>query len=607
MRFSNLYLKFFSKQKVGRQLITLFFCIILLPVFVLSCVIYFFSSTQMANNYASLTEAKASQIRSVLVTTTLALNETYETVMRDESLQNLLMKTYTDEDAVIDALSGYDTLDNLLKNQAALTDIRLYVRQDNIPLSRNYTHFYPITEETKSEDWYKKANSQRANFWRSDLYTSPNNASPKSWALKYYCRIPIPRINSDAFLVMTVSNNHLKNMFRMDDYEVYLSVNKDPVFLSSQRNASGNDFPIDISFSSAFHNEAGKMEIDGATTMVAVQTFCSNTTKDQFKILVTNPKAVPYLQRINLTIILIGLSVLTVSALLIYLYATYFSARIQTLRLAMHKVSHNDYEIVNSIQGDDELSATFQDLKVMIAKLKETEAKIYKAQIKEQELSNQQQQMELKLLANQINPHFLYNTLEMIRMKAFSNGDRDVAKAIKLLGKSMRYVLNNTKSTATTLDKEIDYISSYLQIQKLRFEEQMDYAIEIDDNLDLKSCQILPLLIQPLVENAISHGLADTEKNGRIIFKLYRTSNDLLVAEVFDNGYGMTQEKLADVIAHLDVPQNELEHGVGLYNINNRVHLFYGNEYGLHIKSRPGEGTQVTLTVPLLNLTEEET
>lgn len=243
----------------------------------------------------------------------------------------------------------------------------------------------------------------------------------------------------------------------------------------------------------------------------------------------------------------------------------------------------------------------------MIAKLKETEAKIYKAQIKEQELSNQQQQMELKLLANQINPHFLYNTLEMIRMKAFANGDRDVAKAIKLLGKSMRYVLNNTKSTATTLDKEIDYISSYLQIQKLRFEEQMDYAIEIDDNLDLKSCQILPLLIQPLVENAISHGLADTEKNGRIIFKLYRTSDDLLVAEVFDNGCGMTQKKLADVVAHLDVPQNEAEHGVGLYNINNRVHLFYGKEYGLDIKSRPGEGTKITLTVPLLNLTEEET
>lgn len=607
MSFSKLYLKFFSKQKVGRQLTTLFCFIILLPVLVLSSVIYFFLSTQITNNYASLTEAKSSQIRSVLMATTLALNETYETVMRDETLQTLLMKSYTDENAAIDALSGYDTLDNLLKNQAALADIRLYIRQDNIPLSHNYAQFYPITEEIQAEEWYKQATSQRSNFWRSALYTSQNNAAPKSWALNYYCRIPLPRINSDAFLVMTVSNNHLKNMFRMGDYEVYLSVNEDPVFFSSLREASGNGFPMDISFSSAFHSESGKMKIEGTTTMAAVQTFRSNSTEDQFKILVTNPNAVPRLHRIELTVFLIGLSVLTVSAMLIYLYTIYFSARIQTLRLAMYKVSHNDYEIVNSIQGDDELSATFQDLKVMIEKLKETEAKIYKSQIKEQELSNQQQQMELKLLANQINPHFLYNTLEMIRMKAFSNGDRDVAKAIKLLGKSMRYVLNNTKSTATTLDKEIDYISSYLQIQKLRFEEQMDYAIEIDDNLDLKSYQILPLLIQPLVENAISHGLADTEKNGRIIFKLYRTSNDLLVAEVFDNGCGMTQEKLADVIAHLDVPQNELEHGVGLYNINNRVHLFYGNEYGLHIKSRPGEGTQVTLTVPLLNLTEEET
>ena len=138
-----------------------------------------------------------------------------------------------------------------------------------------------------------------------------------------------------------------------------------------------------------------------------------------------------------------------------------------------------------------------------------------------------------------------------------------------------------------------------------RSEEQMDYTIEIDNKLDLKAYRILPLLIQPLVENAISHGLADTEKDGHIRFRLYITSDDLLMAEVYDNGCGMTAEKLADVIAHLDVPQNEAEHGVGLYNINNRVHLFYGEEYGLNIKSRPGEGTLITLTVPLLNLTEE--
>lgn len=258
------------------------------------------------------------------------------------------------------------------------------------------------------------------------------------------------------------------------------------------------------------------------------------------------------------------------------------------------------------MQGDDELTATFTDLTTMVTKLKETEAKIYEAKIKEQELHNQQQQMELKLLANQINPHFLYNTLETIRMKAFAEGNRDVATAIKLLGKSMRYVLNNTKTTATTLDKEIDYIRTYLSIQQIRFGSRLGYTIRIDDNLQLSNYQVLPLLIQPIVENAFSHGLRDAEYDGHIIIKISRSGNDTLITDVFDNGVGMDQKQLNHVIEHLDIPQLESDHGVGLYNINNRVHLFYGAEYGLAIKSRPGMGTLVTLTIPLINLREEE-
>ena len=272
----------------------------------------------------------------------------------------------------------------------------------------------------------------------------------------------------------------------------------------------------------------------------------------------------------------------------------------------MYKVSHDDYEIVNSIQGDDELSATFTDLTTMVSKLKETEAEIYQTKINEQLLYNQQQQMELKLLANQINPHFLYNTLETIRMKAFSEGNREVATAIKLLGKSMRYVLNNTKTTATTLDKEIDYIRTYLSILKIRFGNKLNFTIEVDESMQPSNYQILPLLIQPIVENAFSHGLRDAEYDGHILIHIFRNGNEFLVAEVSDNGIGMEPERLDYVIEHLDIPQPESEHGVGLYNINNRVHLYYGTEYGLNIKSQPGKGTVVTLTIPLINLREEE-
>lgn len=604
MHFKKLYLKFFSRQKVGRQLITLFFFIILLPVLIVSFSIYFFSNRQMTDNYTRLTESKAFQIRSVLMATMLSLNETYETIDRDAFLKDLLSKSYTDSDDAKSALAQYQNFDEILVNHASLTNLRLYVKPENIPLDNSYSHFYPITDDVKEKAWYQKASSQRGNFWMSNLYVAENSA--ETWTLNYYCRIPLPQIDSEAFWVMTVSNDHLRNLIPSGDYDLYITVNNDPVFLSSNRKQEGTLFPLKVKSSSSFYSKAGKIQTKKVKTIGAIQTFQPYSTNDQIKIFVSDPNALPYIKQIEATFICVEISVIVISALLIYLYASYFSTRIQTLRLAMYKVSHNDYEIVNNIQGDDELTATFQDLKSMVSKLKETEAQIYEAKIKEQALSNQQQQMELKLLANQINPHFLYNTLEMIRMKAFANGDRDVSQAIKLLGKSMRYVLNNTKSTATTLDKEIDYISSYLAIQKLRFEEKLNYTIKIDDKLDLKTYRILPLLIQPLVENAISHGLQDIEKSGHIIFKLYKSSDGLLIAEVFDNGIGMTTEQLEHVISHLDVPQNESEHGVGLYNINNRVHLFYGQDYGLTIKSRPNVGTLVTLTVPLLNLTEEE-
>ena len=145
-------------------------------------------------------------------------------------------------------------------------------------------------------------------------------------------------------------------------------------------------------------------------------------------------------------------------------------------------------------------------MQVMVQKIKEKDAKMYQALLKEQQLLNEQQVMEMKMLAGQINPHFLYNTLESIRMKSLTSGNREVANAIKLLGKSMRYVLENTGTSLVTLKKELDYVETYLQIQKIRFGDRVNYRIEVIGMLDLEKYLILPLLLQPVVENAIVHG-----------------------------------------------------------------------------------------------------
>lgn len=208
------------------------------------------------------------------------------------------------------------------------------------------------------------------------------------------------------------------------------------------------------------------------------------------------------------------------------------------------------------------------------------------------------------MLASQINPHFLYNTLETIRMKAITAGNRDVANAILLLGKSMHYVLENTGTASTSLKKELDYISTYLAIQKLRFDDRVNYTLTVPEDMDPGEYQILPLLLQPLVENAILHGLADTETDGRIVVAVSKKDDDLLLIDISDNGRGMDEAELDALEKGLQV-QKTSSANIGIYNINRRIKLFYGSAYGMEIKSQPDKGTHITLTLPLLNIMED--
>ena len=215
------------------------------------------------------------------------------------------------------------------------------------------------------------------------------------------------------------------------------------------------------------------------------------------------------------------LTILAATSLFIFLFSSYFSKRIITLRETMHNASLGNYDIADTFPGEDEISQVFADLNVMVQDILRKEAEAYEARIRTQELVNRQQKMEFKMLTSQINPHFLYNTLETIRMRSLKAGNREVAEAVKLLGKSMRYVLENTSTSFTTLEKELDYIKTYLAIQRLRFHDRVNYSVRIPPQMDVSGYQILPLLLQPIVENAILHGLEEVEQGGHIITSFY--------------------------------------------------------------------------------------
>ena len=347
-----------------------------------------------------------------------------------------------------------------------------------------------------------------------------------------------------------------------------------------------------------FYKYTGLLNVDGQRYLSYFISFRPYRTDNIFLIRTIDNSAYKNIdQLILLYAVIISLAII-VPFVLIIRYSNYFSSRVTTLKSAMHKARNGDYNIIDSVKGDDELTETFDDLKATVDKIRDQEAEYYQTKISEQELVNRQQQMEYEMLAAQINPHFLYNTLETIRMQALSKGNRDVATSIKLLGKSMHYVLENTGTSSTSLSAELDYIKTYLEIQKLRFGDRVNAEFDIADDIDPESCRILPLLLQPIVENAIIHGLENTSSYGIVTIAIHSYDlNDMMIS-IKDNGTGIAPATLESLNSDIMSGSSDDRRSIGLHNIGKRIKLFYGEDYYMKITSEENVGTEVTLRLP---------
>lgn len=589
------YVDFFSKKNIGHQLTVLFTVSILLPILIVGSIFSITGRRNIQKDFENLSKTKVSQINTALIMTTINIHQIRNSLVSDTSLINAIQQE--DSAEAIDAITNYSYLNNTLINNPSLSDLRLYIPTPSVPDSASLTRIYALGPEERSSEWYDYASRSSDGFFLTEPRVGKGDVV--YWELNYYSRITLPKTGDYAVLKATISNDYLRSLIERDQYNIYLSVDDDAVYFSTDRSYAGQPFPLDDLPKDAVQSSTGVERILGHPTVYATTSFHPYQSKCYLHVLVTNDRFYQQLQSISLLALALLVVITTVSFLVIFFYGKYFVRRIRTLRLAMAKVASNDYQIIDSIQGEDELSDTFADLKHLVTDLKEKEAAIYQGKIEEARLANRQQQIELKLLAGQINPHFLYNTLEMIRMKSLTEGNPEVANAIKLLGKCMRYALGNTISTSTSLDVEIDYLQNYLSIMKMRFGERLSYEIRVDEHIDVTDTQILPLLIQPIVENAIIHGLEETGEPGTLIIRIKPMPQDTLQILVCDNGIGMTKEQLQGVRVAMNCPPDpDAKHGIGMYNIHSRIQKYYGDSYGLCIHSKYQSGTIVTALVP---------
>lgn len=586
--------EFFSRLKIRKQLQSIYISAIIVPVLLMGSFLVFTAFRLLHNYHVDMLESDNLRVKTILFEITSQIYNISEEISFDKTLQGILATDYNNETQFIDDLNVYETTQNYLYTYTELDDILIYC--DNPSISQT-GQLYTVTDDIAATDWYQKAISQSSVFWVP--FHEEDQYGNQYWSLSLVRKVPIVNSNYNAVLVIKLSDNYLKSRINNNNYGTSISLDDNCVIYSSNRDEYGTKSTFPIDYSTEYFQYNDEAYIGNIKTMTNISTLNMYQSDSKLYICSYNKDANRDINRIIIICVLIIMLAVIFPGILIYYFTTYFVKRVDTLRGEMHKASNEEYDIVSSIKGHDELSEVFDDLKLMVEKIEQKDAKMYEARINEQKLHNEQQVMEFKMLSSQINPHFLYNTLETIRMKALTSGNREVATAIKLLGKSMRYVLDNTGTSSTTLKKELDYIDSYLQIQKLRFNERVNYTLEVDETIDTQRCLILPLLLQPIVENAIVHGLEEMEENGHIDVHIYPEHNELLHIDISDNGSGMTEEELQATVHKIENYDKNRSYNIGIYNTNQRIKLCYGQEYGISIDSVLGMGTTVKIVFPI--------
>lgn len=284
-----------------------------------------------------------------------------------------------------------------------------------------------------------------------------------------------------------------------------------------------------------------------------------------------------------------------VTSAFIYVMLRSYHYRIKRLSRHMQKVGNEKYDLINIDGGRDEVGDLINNFNMMTAQIHSLINNVYKLEIEQRIQEAERIRAELNLLQSQMNPHFLFNTLNALLVVSTKNNYTDVKDIIKDLSKLLRRLLN-WKDDLVPLEEEMNFTMMYLGIEKFRFRDKFDYQVEIDE--EARHYRIPKMSIQQLAENACKHGIQAIEGLGMVKI-LAEVSGDHLSILVSDNGKGMSKEQLKAVLYHMRSKEDRGGNNIGIRNIYRRLELYYDDKVIFNVTSQVGEGTQVSFRIPL--------
>lgn len=420
----------------------------------------------------------------------------------------------------------------------------------------------------------------------SQLLTEPENAIFHARRMKSYFD------DGDQLIIMVATNERdiykkYKHLLQNEGAVVYLVDEENRVLSSNMEKEIGQY--LDKALVKGIENNSSEVELDGKYLMDSE--YMEDSGMRLVHLYPKNMLATQVLEGIRPYVALcIGLiAVCLLAAVLIGLRTTRF---LDEFVWAMNSVRRKNYDVKIRKYKDPEIDRLGEAFNQMTAEIKELIQNKYESQI----LLNE---MEIRFLQHQMNPHFLFNVLLTIQIKAKRCKDETIYHMVSTLSSLLRASIYTNNIEMITVREELEYAEFYLYLQKMRFDDRISYEVVIEDD-SLKECMIPKFVIEPIVENAVIHGIENTESQGRIKITL-KKEGEILTAEVEDNGVGFDVEKY-----RLSMEAEKEEDGIrqsrekiGLRNVDLRIRHIYGEKYGIDIKSEINKGTVIRIRIPI--------
>jgi two-component system sensor histidine kinase YesM len=290
------------------------------------------------------------------------------------------------------------------------------------------------------------------------------------------------------------------------------------------------------------------------------------------------------------------ITIIIMVMIIIIIFSNKFYKSVKIIVEGMNEVKKGNFNVKIELKTEDELAFIGNEFNKMSSKISSLIGDIKKQEEYIIEISNKRREAEIKAIVAQINPHFLYNTLDCINWMALENDQYEVSDMIGNLAQILRYSIGDINKEVSVYD-EIQWLRKYAFLQQIRFNDS--FILNLDVNEEILGCRIHKLLLQPFVENSLIHGFKGFDSGRELNVTINKLQNSYLIITIKDNGNGISKEKLHKITCSFKF-RNKEDENIGVKNVYDRMKIYYGETSKLEISSEEGNGTTVTLIIPLI-------